>query len=439
MISEKVMSLVGLVLMLLVCFLWSSDRQKINWRTVAVGLGLQFLLAVIFLKTTIGRVAFGGCNSVFISIADAAKEGSSFLFNSLSDGKVPVSDESGARLYWAETGGIVFFQVLPTVLVFAALSALLYHWRIMPLFVRSFGWVMRRCMRVSGAESLCAAANVVVGQTEAPLAVRPYLNRMTRSELMSVLTTGMATITGGVLAAYVSMFADVFPDIGGHLMAASLMSAPAALLLAKMMVPETEVPEENVQLSYGEEPATNSIEAVIQGMAEGIQLVLNIAAALIVFIALVFLTNALWGFVCQGITGLTAWDLSRVDTLEELLGWVFTPVAFLLGVPGAECQYAGSRFAEKLLISDFVAYSSFADTLRAEASSEAVHLSDRTRVILSYALCGFAGIPSAGVILGGLSILAKEKRPILARLILRAVVAATFASFITAIIAGLLI
>jgi CNT family concentrative nucleoside transporter len=316
---------------------------------------------------------------------------------------------------------------------------ILYYFGIMQRLVGVFAWIMRRTMRTSGSETLSAAANTFVGQTEAPLMIAPFIGKMTMSELMAVMTGGFATVAGGVLAAYVGLLKGVFPDIAGHLIAASVMSAPAALVIAKVMWPETEKPETAGDVTVEvDNPDANVIDAAARGAYEGMKLALNVGAMLLAFIALIALTNALLGLPFQlyndwmGLEGAAA--VAPV-TLQQILGWIFWPFAFLIGVPVAECATVGTLLGEKLVLTEFIAYLHLYESL----SEGIAQLSPRTVVITSYALCGFANFGSIGIQLGGIGGIAPERRHDLARLGLRAMFGGMLASLMTAAVAGMLI
>jgi len=329
--------------------------------------------------------------------------------------------------------------VLPTIIFFSSLMTILYYLGIMQRLVGVFAWVMRRTMRTSGSETLSAAANSFVGQTEAPLMIAPFIRTMTTSELMAVMTGGFATVAGGVLAAYVGLLKDVFPDIAGHLIAASVMSAPAALVIAKVMWPETERSQTAGEVALEiENPDVNVIDAAARGAYEGMKLALNVGAMLLAFIALIALTNALLGLpfeLYNDWAGLEGTAAVEPLTLQQILGWIFWPFAFLIGVPVAECATVGTLLGEKLVLTEFIAYLHLYESL----SEGVAQLSPRTVVIASYALCGFANFGSIGIQLGGIGGIAPERRHDLARLGLRAMFGGMLASLMTAAVAGMLI
>lgn len=425
--------LVGLALLL------STDRRRINWKLVGVGISLQLAFAVLVLKTELGRRLFDVTNDAVKKLLSFSKDGARFLFGNLVDMAVPVAGADGAATTMvAQTGALFAFGVLPTILFFSMMSAILYHLGVLQRVVQALGWVMQRAMGTSGAESLAAAANIFVGQTEAPLVVRPFLPKMTRSELMALMTGGFATVAGGVLAAYVGMLEGSFPDIAGHLVAASVMSAPASLVMAKIMVPETEVPEtrDGARIVV-ERTDANVIDAAARGTSEGLQLALNVGAMLIAFTALIPLINWLLQLPSFGLDLLgldAARDAFAVLSMERVLGWVFAPLAFLLGVPWDDAAIVGGMLGTKTVINEFVAYLQLAGALQ---DGQLAH--GKSVIITTYALCGFSNFASIGIQLGGLSVIAPERRKDLADLGIRAMIGASLACFMTAAVAGMLL
>ena len=419
---ERYMGLVGLVALLALAWAWSKHRRRIPWRVVFWGLGLQFLFAVVVLKTRVGYEVFHGLDLAFNKLLGFANEGADFVWKNFSSGKVETPLEC------------FVVRVLPTIIFFSALMAVLYHLGIMQLVVRSIAWVMRFTMRTSGAETLSCSANIFVGQTEAPLMVRPFVRKMTQSELMAVMTGGFATVAGGVMALYVSWMKNAVPDIAGHLMAASIMSAPAALVVAKIMMPETEVSETaGATRIRVEKPDDNVVEALARGATDGMKLAINVAAMLIAFVAMVALINYLLGTALPFLAGQVGLELPALS-LQDILGWIFRPIAFVMGAPWSESQDLGRLLGEKIVLTELVAYSHLADP-----QASGLVLSPRTRIIASYALCGFANFASVGIQLGGIGGMAPERRKDLARLGLKALAAGAIASWTTACIAGVLL
>jgi CNT family concentrative nucleoside transporter len=410
----RLQPLVGLIVILGIAYALSTNRRAIDRRTVLWGLTLQVLFALIVLKTTAGQATFQRLGAMINRLLDFAFVGSSFVFGPLGDKEVwprimtTVLGPEGARY------GVVFaFQVLPTIIFIAALFAILYYFGVMQVVVRLFALMMRRVMKASGAESLNVAASIFMGQTEAPLTIRPFLPRMTESELMTVMTSGMAHISGGIMAAYI-----LFGIEAKHLLTAVIMTAPGTLMMAKIFVPETEQPETmgTVKLEV-ERTDVNVIDAAGRGTSEGLALALNVGAMLISFLALVALVNAL-----LGLAGLS---------LQQIFGWVFAPVAWSMGVPWQDAPTVGNLLGTRMALNEFVAYSQLGpmkDTL-----------DPRSFTIATFALCGFANFSSIGIQIGGIGALAPARRHDLARLGFRAMLAGTLANFVTATIAGFLL
>lgn len=429
---EKVISLLGILVLVGICYALSMNRQKINWKLVGVGLGMQLVFALIILKTGVGRVIFQAVNSIFLTVLQYSEEGATFVFGSLG---ISPGNEGSLGFFFA-------FQVLSTIVFFASLMAILYHTGIMQRVVYYVAIVMEKAMGTSGAESLSAAANIFVGQTEAPLVVEPYVKEMTESELMAIMTGGLATVAGGVMAIYVGLLSAKFPDIAGHLMAASVMSAPASLVFAKIMVPETEKPVTSGEVPLSAEKVDqNVIDAAARGASEGMRLALNVGAMLIAFLALVAMFNGIWGWLCGSFGNLTGLDLTNFDTFQELMGYIFAPFAWIMGVPFDDLFVAGQLLGEKTILNELVAYTHFSDIMNGKPFAGQVvgELSQRTQVIMAYALCGFANFGSLGILLGGIGGIAPERRSDLAKYAIRALIAGTFASMVTGNIAGVLI
>jgi len=418
--QPKLQAVCGLVVILSVAYAFSTNRRAIDGRTVVWGLILQVLFALIVLKTTAGQKTFSVLGEGINRLLSFAGVGASFVFGPLGDktvwGRVMQAALGAEGLNYA----VIFaFQVLPTIIFIAALFAILYYFGVMQLIVRLFALVMRRFMRASGAETLNVAASIFMGQTEAPLTIRPYLPSMTYSELMTVMTSGMAHISGGIMAAYI-----LFGIEAKHLLTAVIMTAPGTLLMAKMFVPETEMPLTmgTVKLDV-EKTDVNVIDAAGRGTGEGLHLALNVGAMLISFLALVALTNALLGAV----GGAMHVDLS----LQRIFGWAFAPVAWSMGVPWQDAPTIGNLLGTRMVLNEFVAYSQLGPLKGT--------LDPRSFTIATFALCGFANFSSIGIQIGGIGALAPNRRHDLARLGLRAMFAGTLANFITATIAGFLL
>lgn len=433
---QKAISALGLVVFTLLAFLLSVNRRAVDWRLVAWGIGLQFIFAVLILWTTPGQAFFDGANDAFNALIGYTVEGAKFLFGNLVYNNIPVGpggsafppmEPVGATTGWANAGAFFAFNVLPTIIFFSSLMTLLYHLGLMQAVVKGFAWVMLRTMKISGAESLSTAGNIFLGQTEAPLLVKPFIRTMTRSELHCVMVGGFGTVAGGVLAAYVGFLSGYFPDIAGHLIAASVMSAPACIAMSKIMYPETEEPVTRGTMKIElEKVDANAIDAAARGASEGLSLALNVAAMLLAFIALVALLNGL----LSGTAGLFGLDL----TIQKLLGWVGAPVAWLMGIPWQDAPAVGTLLGEKTALNEFVAYAHLGTMLQ-----EGADLSPRSVVLATYALCGFANFSSIAIQIGGISAMAPERRGDLSRLGLRAMVAGMLANFMTTCVVGVLL
>ena len=420
---ERFQALIGIALMISAAWFLREKRagQRFPTRVVIGGLCLQLFFAVIILKTPFGEPIFAAVNDAFVKLMDFSDQGSRFLFGDL------VAKPGGDKVWWIGTGAFIGFSVLPTIIFFSALMAVLYHLGVMLRIVRVFSRWIAKALGTSGAETLSATGNIFVGQTEAPLLVRPFVDDMTRSELHTVMVGGFATVAGGVMAAYVGMLHAKFPDIAGHLLAASIMSAPAALLIGKLMVPETETPVTGPETTIEiDSPYANVIEAAATGAADGLKLAFNVGAMLLAFIALIALANGVIGWLA-GMVGLPGL------TLEKMLGWVLAPVAWLLGVTWDEATTVGRLLGIKTVINEFVAYLDLAGNLASDAP-----LSLRSKVISTYALCGFANFSSIGIQIGGISGIAPGRKRDLSVLGLRAMVGGTLGAFMTAALAGLL-
>jgi CNT family concentrative nucleoside transporter len=399
---ERLLSLVGLVVIMGIAYLLSTDRKAIRGKTVFWGLTLQFVFALFVLKTSVGQEVFAWLGAKINRLLRFSFVGSEFLFGKLG---LPGGGDN--------IGFIFAFQVLPTIIFIAALFAILYYLGVMQVVVKLFAQVMTRLMGASGAESLNVAASIFMGQTEAPLTIRPYLNNLTQSELMCVMTSGMAHISGGIMGAYIAFGVEA-----KHLLAAVIMTAPGTILLAKILVPETGQPETagTVRLVVPRTDA-NLIGAAARGTGEGLNLALNVGAMLISFLALVALVNAILGkFGLQ---------------LETILGYLFGPLALVMGVPAKDAIVVGNLLGTRTVLNEVIAYSQLGPLKSS--------LDPRSFTIATYALCGFANFSSIGIQIGGIGALAPERRNDLARLGLRALLAGTFANFMTACIAGLLL
>jgi concentrative nucleoside transporter, CNT family len=447
-IHQRLVSLIGIAVLLGFGVLLSVNRALIPWRLVVWGLGLQFAFALLILKTPVGEAFFSWINGVIVALLGFTEEGARFLFGNLVVNNVPVGTGQPGMAPMepivgtvANTGAFFAFNVLPTIVFFSSLMTMLYYFGVMQVVVKGFAWIMVRTMRTSGAETLSAAGNIFLGQTEAPLLIKPYIAKMTMSELMAVMTGGFATVAGGVMAAYVGLLIFYFPDIAGHLMAASVMSAPAALVFAKMIWPETEEPATRGQLRVEVEKVdANVIDAAARGAGEGLHLAFNVGAMLLAFIALIALFNALIGWV-GGVTQLTTvfqnigWlAAGQPLSLEVMLGWILAPLAWVMGVPWSDAPAIGTLLGIKTVVNEFVGYLQLSALLAGDTP-----LSPRSVVIATYALCGFANFSSIAIQIGGIGGIAPSRRSDLARIGLRAMIAGTLAAFMTATIAGILV
>jgi concentrative nucleoside transporter, CNT family len=419
----------GMAVFMVIAWALSVNRKRIDWRLIAGGLIMQIVLAVIFLKfrgpvLTIEWVAKG-----VVQLLAFSQEGGTFVF-----GDLVANAES--------TGAVFAFRVLPSIIFFSAISAILFYMGVLPRVIRAFAWLMKKLMRISGAESFAVAANIFVGQVEAPLMVRPYIGKMTKSELCALMTGGMATIAGGVLVAYISFLGGGDPVknvlFARHLITASILSAPAAILFAKLLVPETEEFQKNFKVEK-EKLGANLFDAATRGTAQGLQLALIIAAILIVFTSLIPFINALLSGTLGGWTGLNHWIYEISDhaystlSLEWMFGWLFSPVAWLMGIDPSELLNAGRLLGEKLVLNEFVAYVNMGHAIQAGAMVD-----EKSIVIMTYALCGFANFASIGIQIAGISTLAPERREDLSRLAPRAVLGGTFACLMTGCLAGIM-
>jgi len=408
--------LLGIAAMLGIAFLLSENRRAVHWRTVAVGMLLALLLAAAMLRLPPVAAGLQSLNAVVDALNSATLAGTSFVFGYLGGGQPPFTPTH------PQSSFILAFQALPLVLVISALSALLFHWRVMPALVHAFAWLLRRSLGVGGAVGVSAAANVFVGMVEAPLVVAPYMARMSRGELFIVMNCGMATIAGTVLVLYATFLAPVIPDALGHLLVASFVATPVAIAVAALMVPAP--PGDGAEVRLQRQDA-NAVAAVTRGTLEGLQLLLNIVAMLVVFVALVALANTLLALL-PSVGGAPL-------SLERVLGWVFAPLAWLIGIPLQEAVVAGNLLGKKTVLNEFIAYLEL-------ARLPADELSPRSRLLLTYALCGFANFGSLGIMLGGLdALLPQERRAELAELGMKSVLAGLLSTCLTAALVGLLV
>jgi CNT family concentrative nucleoside transporter len=396
----------GIAGILALAWLLSERRRAVPWRAVVAGMLLQLALAAVMLELPLARTALLGLNDGMLALEKATQAGTSFVFGYLGGGETPFLESNPAASF------ILAFRALPLVLIISALSALLFYWRILPAIVRGVSWVLERVMGVGGVVGLATAANVFVGMVEAPLIVKPYLARVSRGELFAIMVCGMATISGTVLFLYASLLREVVPDAVGHLFVASILSAPAALVVSFLMVPpEGEPTGGKIDL---ESKAENSMDALTRGTLDGLQLFLSIIAMLIVFVALVTLVNL----------------IIAPYSLQGAVGWLLTPLAWLAGLPWAEARIGGTLLGTKTVLNELVAY---LDLVNAPG------LSERSRVLMSYALCGFANFGSLGIMIGGLGTMCPERRGDVIQLGFKSIVAGTLATCLTAATVGLLV
>ncbi len=405
----------GLVVFLLLAWLMGENRKQVSLKMVVVGIGAQVITGLILLKVTVFRQFFLVLNDGVMALAAATTAGTTFVFGYLGGAPLPfVETYPGAAF-------VLAFRALPLVLVISALSALLFHWRILPLVVKGFSWCLRKTMGLGGAEGLGVSANVFVGMVESPLFVRPYLEKMTRSELFTLMTAGMATIAGTVMVLYASILGDAIPGVMGHILTASIISVPAAVTVAKVMVPETGSPTGG-QLVV-ENPDAGSMDAVTRGTLQGVELLINIVAMLVVLVALVHLVNTMLGvFPDMG---------GRPLTLQRVWGGVMAPIVWCMGVPWQEAPAAGGLMGVKTILNEFIAY---LELSRLAPGT----LSDRSMLIMTYAMCGFANPGSLGIMIGGMGTMAPGRRSEIVALGLRSVVAGTLATCMTGAVVGIL-
>jgi CNT family concentrative nucleoside transporter len=429
-VTDILRGLLGIGILLLIGFGLSRNRKRIDWPLVLKSLGLQFIIALLVLKVGFIKRGFNGIAFFFQKLLDFSGEGAAFIFGPL------VTD--------TQTFGYIFAcQVLPTIVFFSGLTSVLYYLNVLQYIVYGFAWVMKRTMRISGVESLAAAANIFVGQTEAPLVVKPYVSKMTRSEMMCLMTGGMATIAGGVLVAYIGMLGGDDPvarqAFATHLLVASIMSAPAAVLAAKLLVPETEEYSEEL-LFPRHDMGCNLLDAVTTGTTQGLKLALNVGAMLVVFTGMIALINfALQAGIGEW-TGLNAIVAKATAgqyegfTLQFVLGMLFAPMAWILGVPHGDLLAVGQLLGEKTVLNEFYAYATFGNL-----KSTGVITHPKSIMITTYALCGFANFASIGIQIGGIGVIAPNKRVTLSQLGIYSLIGGTIACFLTACIAGMLV
>jgi CNT family concentrative nucleoside transporter len=434
-LAQRATGLLGLAVILGLAWLMSYDRRRFPWRLVGAGLLLQTAFGVLVLKSAPGRWFFERVGGVVNGLLSFSGEGGRFIFGNLVGSTVPVGTpgpdgtlDTAAGLV-ASTGSMFAFGVLPTIIFFSSLMSVLYYLGVMQAVVKGLAWVMQRTLRTSGAETLSASGNIFLGQTEAPLLIKPFVEKLTSSELFTVMVGGFATVAGGVFAAYVLMLQGILPDIAGHLLAASVMNAPAGLLLSKIIRPETEIPLSRDALHVAvERTDANVVEAAAGGASVGVQLALNVGGMLMAFVALIAMINfgLGWAGHLVGVDGLS---------LQSVFGLLLRPLAWAMGVPWQETAYVGGLIGLKTVLTEFVAYARFGTDLTAGL----VTLSPRATIITAYALLGFANFPSIGIQIGGIGGLAPSRRGELARFGLRAMLAGNLAAFMSATLAGMIL
>jgi CNT family concentrative nucleoside transporter len=415
-LREHLQSAIGLVALRLLAWLLSERRRMFPWRFVAVGTGAQIALAVILLELPFATTIFDELNRGVLALQHATEAGSSFVFGFLGGGPLPYEEShAGASIVFA-------FRFLPLVIVVSALAVLLTYWRVLPAVVRSFAWLFERFMGIGGAVAVAAAAIVFLGMIESPILVRPYIRRLTRSELFTVMCVGLGGVAGTVLVLYATMLAHTIPNAAGHLLIASIITVPGSIVIARIMIPEVSPPTAGKLVL--DEDVHGTVEAIMQGAKQGLELFLNIIATLLVFVALVYVLDALLGLLPEfGGAGLT---------LERVVGWFFAPVAWLIGVPWNEARTVGSLLGTKTVLNELLAY-------RELSTLPPGILSDRSRLLATYALCGFANFGSVGILVAGLATMAPSRRTEIAKLGMRALFGGTLATCGTAAIVGLLL
>lgn len=423
--------IIGIIVLLGIAYLLSSQRKAIKWKTILIGLSLQFLLAFGVLKIGWVKQVFNVMGGFFTAVLEFTESGSLFLFGNLIDASNPA------------IGYVFALQILPTIVFFSALTSILYYFGIIQRVVKGLAWLLTRALGISGAESLSVAGNIFLGQTEAPLLIKAYLPKMNRSEILLVMTGGMATVAGGVLASYVGFLGGSDPEMrlsfARHLIAASVMAAPGAIIISKLILPQTESVDEKIEIS-DQSVGSNALDALASGTTEGLKLALNVGAMLLVFVAFIAMINGILG-VIGGIGGLNEtlapfWGYDSIS-LEAILGTIFAPLMYIIGVAKEDLSLMGQLLGIKLVASEFVAYTQLADLKNA---SNAVHLAyDKSVLMATYMLCGFANFASIGIQLGGIGTIAPSQRKNLSELGFKALIAGSIASLLSATIAGMIL
>jgi CNT family concentrative nucleoside transporter len=418
----RLISLLGWMTMILAAWAISYNRKLFPWRTVVWGVGLQFVLAVLILKTPWGKILFEFAGKIVQKIVQFSSDGCKFVFG-------PLADESLLGQAFGSDNNVIFaVLVIGTIIVVASISSLLYHWGILQRVVHAIAWVMRKALRTSGSETLSACANIFMGQTEAPLMIRPYVPRMTHSEIMTIMVCGMAHIAGSVAAIYAAMGMRAgYPNTAGHLLTASVLNCPAALMIAKILLPETQQSETAASMPASVPRTTaNSIDAICRGASDGFHLALNVIAMLIAFIAMISLANYIFTYPQKHL------GLANPATLQTVFGWINAPFAWLMGVPAHDTFAVGQILGERIVLNEFVGYLDL-------TTDYAKQLDPRSFTIATYALCGFANFSSIAIQVGGIGSLAPERRGEMAKVGFRAMLGGLLAAYMTACLAGLLL
>jgi concentrative nucleoside transporter, CNT family len=414
---QSLQSALGVAAIIALAWAFSENRRAVPWRPVVVGLILTFALAALFLKLPQVSIAFDWINKAVISLADATKAGTAFVFGYIGGGPLPFELKNPGNEF------VLGFQALPVVLVISVLSSLLFYWRIMPPIVRGFSWALEKTLDVGGAAGLSTAASTFVGHVEAPLFIRPYLASLSRSEMFIVMTGGMARIAGTMFVVYATILGPYIPDAAGHIMVCSLLGAPAAIFISLLMVPDPAEKHTGGALDEAAERANSTMDAIVKGTGAGLALLLNIIAMLIVFVALVYLVNAILSLLPD--------ILGAPLTMQRVLGWIMAPVCWLMGIPWSQAVTAGGLMGIKTVLNEFVAYIQLA-ALPSDA------LDSRSRLIMLYAMCGFANFGSLGIMIAGLSTMCPEKRDEVISLGLKSIVSGTLTTCLLGAIVGVL-
>ncbi|MGC1234020.1 MAG: nucleoside transporter C-terminal domain-containing protein [Xanthobacteraceae bacterium] len=414
---QSLQSALGVVAIVAIAFIVSENRRAVPWRPVIVGLVVTFALALLMLKVPQTEIVFGWVNRAVEAIAAATRAGTSFVFGYVGGGALPFDPKSPGSDF------ILAFQALPVVLVMSVLSSLLFYWRVLPPIVRGFSWALERTLDVGGAAGLSTAANIFVGQVEAPLFIRPYLDKLSRSEMFIVMTGGMAGIAGTVFVLYATILVHAIPDAAGHIAVCSVLGAPAAIVISLLMVPDPNRRHTGGQFDDVKQTASGTMDAIVRGTGAGLELLLNIVAMLIVFVALVYLANAVLGLLPD--------FLGSPVTLQRALGWIMAPVCWLMGIPWSQAVTAGGLMGIKTILNELVAY------LELAALPDGA-LDPRSRLIMLYAMCGFANFGSLGIMIAGLATMCPPKRDEVVSLGLKSIVSGTLTTCLLGAIVGVL-